>query len=98
MPGFCGGISLGDCRRLDELLKSGIEIEQYPILGFLLRGDFKGLFDLARGQGYAELDEGYFSKCHLCLDLRKHLAAVGHYAELQPREFYAHICGKPSVS
>ncbi|HLA83639.1 MAG TPA: radical SAM protein [Thermoguttaceae bacterium] len=31
---------------------------------------------------------GYVSKCHLCLDLRKHLRSTGRYEELRPDEFY----------
>ena len=32
--------------------------------------------------------EGYISKCHLCLELRKHLRQTGEHAELRPDEFY----------
>ncbi|MEW6586783.1 MAG: hypothetical protein AB1442_14405 [Nitrospirota bacterium] len=93
IPGFCGGISFGDCRELDKLLKEGIDAGQYPVLGFLMEDDIKGLFDLARSSGYAESEEGYFSKCHLCTDIRKHLALTGDYKELRPREFYRHLGG-----
>ncbi len=32
MPGFCGGISFGDCRQLDKLLEEGIDPEKTPVL------------------------------------------------------------------
>jgi hypothetical protein len=32
VPGYCGGISLGDCRNLDKLLRKRVEKENYPIL------------------------------------------------------------------
>lgn len=91
MPGFCGGITFGDCRALNVLLKNGIETDDHPILGFLLQGDFKGLYEFAWERGYNERKDGYFSKCHLCLDLRKHLVETGDFAELKPREFYEHV-------
>jgi hypothetical protein len=31
---------------------------------------------------------GYFSKCHFCLDIRKHLIMVDSFEELAPRQFY----------
>jgi len=42
-------------------------------------------------RGYQESAEGYYSKCHLCMDLRKHLAQTGDYPELSPREFYLRL-------
>jgi hypothetical protein len=41
--------------------------------------------------GYQELSEGYVSKYHLCLDIRKYLVSIGYYAELQPRKFYEQL-------
>ena len=93
IPGFCGGISLGDCRELDKLLASGIDGNKYPVLDFLVRDDMRGLFDFAKQLKYQELLKGYFSKCHLCIDIRKHLALNGKFLELTPREFYEHIEG-----
>jgi|Deesub1362A_J573_1020465.scaffolds.fasta_scaffold00608_4 hypothetical protein len=91
MPGFCGGISLGDCRNLEALLKEGIDTEEHPVLGFLMDEDLEGLFRFAEDMGYQEHPEGYFSKCHLCTDLRRHLALKGQFKELSPREFYEHL-------
>jgi hypothetical protein len=91
MPGFCAGISLGDCRKLEDLLREGVDTERFPVLGFLMEEDMKGLLEFARERGYKESPDGYFSKCHLCMDLRKHLALTGDYPELRPREFYAQL-------
>jgi hypothetical protein len=91
IPGFCGGISLGDCRELDKLLKEGIDTEQYPILGYLIDNDLEGLSSFAKDYSFIESPDGYFSKCHLCMDIRKHLALKEGFRELRPREFYLHL-------
>lgn len=91
MPGFCGGISLGDCRKLDTLLQEGIETEKYPVLRYLVQDDFKGLMSFAKDNGYKEEMKGYFSKCHLCTDIRKFLVNKGEFKELRPKEFYQHL-------
>ncbi len=88
IPGFCGGISLGDCRRLDTLLKNGVSIEDYPVLKFLVNEDMEGLFRFSEDFGYQELEAGYLSKCHLCADIRKHLVSEQDFKELRPKEFY----------
>jgi hypothetical protein len=42
--------------------------------------------------GYTELSEGYISKCHLCVDIRKCLAKqTEEFEELKPRGFYSHL-------
>jgi hypothetical protein len=37
IPGYCGGISLGDARDLDAILK-GLDLEEYPIIKSLVTG------------------------------------------------------------
>jgi len=91
IPGFCGGISFGDCRELDRLLEKGIDTEQYPVLGYLMDGNLHGLFILAQEMGYRESRDGYFSKCHVCMDIRKYLSQRKDYKELRPKEFYLHL-------
>ncbi len=91
ITGFCSGISLGDSRELDRLLKEGINIERFPILGFLMEDNLKGLYDFAKIRGFKENSEGYISKCHLCIDIRKHLALHYDFEELRPLEFYKHL-------
>jgi len=92
IPGFCGGITLGDCRNLMGLLTEGIDLTSFPILKFLIEQDFKSFFHFTKDLGYQEDPEGYFSKCHLCLDMRKYLIKKEYYfQELKPKEFYEHL-------
>lgn len=91
LPGYCGGISLGNWRTLDKLLEEGINLSRHPILGFLINQDFEGLLRFAKDFGYKESKEGYISKCDLCLDIRKHLLAKKEFDELRPKEFYLHL-------
>ncbi len=91
MPGFCGGISLGDWHDLDLLLTEGMDLTEKPVLHYLVEDDFEGLFDFARHRGYREKETGYVSKCDLCLDIRRHLHDQRNYPELAPDEFYRHI-------
>lgn len=91
MTGFCGGISLGDARNLDVLCQ-GIDLDEYLILGALVR-DIKRLYELGTQEfDYPEQREGYVSKCHLCVDIRRHIAQqADRFKELRPREFYLHL-------
>jgi hypothetical protein len=91
MPGFCGGISLGSWFDLDHLLAEGIELDERPILNYLVNSDMEGLFHFAQDFGYQEAEQGYISRCHLCLDIRKYLAAKQDFIELRPKEFYEHV-------
>jgi hypothetical protein len=91
MPGYCGGISLGSWFELDQLLQDGIDLQNRPVLKFLVNQDMQGLFNFAAERGYHELSDGYVSKCHLCLDIRKFLAPTGDYPELSPIQFYEQL-------
>lgn len=91
LPGYCAGISLGNWQNLNELLEEGVNLDKHPILGFLIDQDFRGLFGFAKDFGYQEPKEGYVSKCHLCVDIRKHLLTKGDFEELRPKEFYSHL-------
>ena len=91
MPGYCGGISLGDCRNLDRIITEGVDLDERPVLAAIASGDFAGLLDMARGLGYAEREAGYLSKCHLCVEVRRHLASSGDFPELAPKEFYLRL-------
>lgn len=93
MTGYCGGISLGDARHLDKICR-GIDLDDHPILAKLVSHNRIGkLFKLGDEEyGYKPLDDGYISKCHLCLDIRKHIAErTDEYEELRPRDFYSII-------
>jgi len=88
VPGYCAGISLGDARNLDVLCQ-GINLDERPVLKALL-SSMEELFRLGREYGYEEGD-GYVSKCHLCLDIRRHLVKHGEFEGLQPAEFYERL-------
>jgi hypothetical protein len=96
ITGYCGGISLGDAREMDSILQ-GIDLDVPPILKALVN-DLRDLLELGvREFGYVEQEEGYVSKCHLCLDVRKHVAQkTDEFKELRPREFYYHLGSMPS--
>lgn len=91
MPGYCGGISLGSWFELDRLLQEGIDLEKRPVLNYLANEDMRGLLNFALDTGYREISEGYVSKCHLCLDIRKYLTSNGDFEELKPRQFYEQL-------
>ena len=88
MPGYCGGLSYGDWDNLDDLVGSEVNMEERPVLSMIMKDDFKSLYSFARDQGYTEIPQGYFSKCHLCVDMRKYLSGKGNFPELQPEEYY----------
>ena len=91
MTGYCGGISLGDGRDIHSILR-GVDLGERPILNALVT-NLGSLVKFSSQQfGYEEQKEGYISKCHLCLDVRKHIALnTDQFKELQPREFYCHF-------
>jgi hypothetical protein len=92
IAGYCAGISLGDARNLHLICETGINLDEHPILKALV-SDMKELYDLAvKKFDYRESRRGYISRCHLCVDIRRHLVKkTTEYQELQPREFYAHL-------
>lgn len=91
LPGYCGGISLGNWHDLERLTTEGIDLREHPILARLIAEDMGGLLDFAREFGYEERDKGYISRCDLCLDIRKHLLSAADFDELAPQGFYAHL-------
>jgi len=91
IPGFCGGISLGNCKKLDALLQKGIDTGQFPVPGFLIDNDMKRLYLFVKDLGYADRPEGYLSKRHLFMDMKRHIALHGDLPELQLKEFYLQL-------
>ena len=87
---------MGDAREMDLILQ-GVDLNVRPILR-ALTNDLKDLLELGvREFGYKEREDGYVSKCHLCLDVRKHIAQkTDEFEELRPREFYYHLDSMPS--
>jgi hypothetical protein len=90
VPAFCGGITLGDWHNLDEVVSDFRQGAVSPMIKTLLEQGPYGLFKRASAEAdYTPLPDGYVGKCHLCVDLRRHLKAADLYAEdLQPEGFY----------
>jgi len=91
VPGYCAGLALGDAHDLRTMCEEGLDLDARPILSALLTG-MGELRRLAKANDYDE-KEGYISKCHLCIDIRRHLAHVGSFVELRPLEFYERLDG-----
>jgi hypothetical protein len=92
ISGFCGGLTVGSWRALPQLLND-YRAGYYPLLieKLIVDGPY-GLYTLAReNYGYRALEGGYAGKCHLCVDVRRHLAEEEGFAELEPRAFYENI-------
>lgn len=89
LAGNCGGISLGNWHDFPGLLNELMENELPPIVSILTIGGPYRLYQYAlKNFGYKEKNEGYVGKCHLCVDLRKHLSSISDFPELAPRTFY----------
>lgn len=92
ISGFCGGLAVGDWRRLRRILADFQEGRYPPLVGILVERGPSGLFEIARDEyGYLPRTEGYAGKCHLCVDVRRHLAGSGEFLELRPEGFYVNI-------
>lgn len=91
MTGYCGGISLGDARDISSICQ-GVDLNERPILDAVVT-DLKNLFELGvKRFHYRQREEGYISKCHLCVDVRKHIVReTDEFRELRPLEFYCHL-------
>jgi hypothetical protein len=92
ISGFCGGLTVGDWHDLPRLLdcfRSG----DYPrLISILVEEGPYGLYTFAKETyGYQPLEQGFAGKCHLCVDVRRHLVRQGDFPELEPREFYERI-------
>lgn len=71
------------------------ERRDYPeLVGILINDGPYELYKLAREKyGYSAPENGYVEKCHLCVDVRKHLNSQGEFYELQPSRFYEFVSG-----
>jgi hypothetical protein len=89
---FCGGLSVGPWRELPRVLTDYEAGNFPPIIDTLIASGPYGLLQRAsKLEGYQELPDGYAGKCHLCVDVRRHLADSRDIPELQPRQFYQMI-------
>ncbi|MDW8135808.1 MAG: radical SAM protein [Thermodesulfobacterium sp.] len=89
LTGFCAGLSLGHITELKSLVEEGINLKKKPLLDLLLQ-DIKLFYQMAVKEfGYQPPEEGFISKCHLCLDIRRFLVSKGaNFQELVPKEYY----------
>jgi len=64
--------------------------EETPeLIGRLIQGGPFGLSEwAAETHGYRERPEGYVGKCHLCVDVRRHLSSLVQDDTLAPQGFY----------
>jgi hypothetical protein len=89
ITGFCGGISLANIEELKDSWE--IDLNKRPIIKALLNS-IKELYEIGLEFGYQKKVEGYISKCHLCVDIRKHLLKNNlDFIELSPKEFYQNL-------
>lgn len=85
IPGLCSGLSI-NYQHIGRPLPSAT----YPLITTLYNRGIKGLFDLAvQDYGFTPEDH-YFSKCHLCHQVRQFLVLEKKVEslELQPIRFY----------
>jgi len=91
MPGVCAGVVVGDARQesVGRIWQRLCEDHaDRPVLAALAARGPTGLIGEAEQTGF-RARRGYASKCHLCWDVRKHLARSGrHEAELGPARLY----------
>ena len=85
IPGLCSGLAIGR-----EDLGAPLLFEDYPFLSTLFHKGISGFLNLASAEYGFIPSEDYLSKCHLCLEIRRHLVLDRGVAvrELQPPEYY----------
>jgi hypothetical protein len=91
---FCGGLAVGDWHSLPQLLTDFRAGHYPPLIAMLIERGSYGLCEFAQEQyGYQPLPDGYTGKCHLCVDVRRHilLSSGEDYPELRPEGFYDNI-------
>ncbi len=89
---FCGGLSVGRWDELEQTVKEFSEGKFPPPVDVLVREGPFGLYKIARDKyGFTPSPDGYVGKCHLCVDVRRHLAKTGHFPALRPEGFYENL-------
>jgi hypothetical protein len=92
ISGFCGGLAVGSWHDLPRI-PADFQAGRYTALIEVLleRGPY-GLLEMAREQyGYKPLLDGYAGRCHVCVDVRRHLVDTGDFEELRPHGFYENL-------
>ena len=94
IPSACGGLALGSWHHIEEIayddwLTANLPSQHNLILKTLIHNGPYGLYNVAiRDYDYMKLNTGYVDKCHLCVDVRRHLANQEHWDSLAPVGFY----------
>lgn len=88
VPGLCSGIQV-DCEDMGEPLDE----RKYPYLHLLYNYGIDGFYRLAAEEFGFQSKKTYASKCHLCLDIRRHLVTDRQMpaAEFGPVDFYREV-------
>ncbi len=92
ISGFCGGLRIGSWRELPQVLDDFQGCRYPPLIEILIKRGPYGLAQMAQEDyGYQPDNAGYSGKCHLCVDVRRHLVRIRDFSELRPLSFYDHI-------
>jgi len=92
ISGFCGGLRIGSWRNLPQLKVEFSNGCYPPLVKILIENGPYVLFQNAvDAYDYKPVEEGYVGKCHLCVDVRRHLADREKFYELEPGFFYSMI-------
>jgi len=88
IPGLCSGLAIQT-----DHLPGPLSQSEYPMLSLLYSEGIRGLYSMASQRFNFTPNNSYISKCHLCLDIRKHMVinCGVKSVELQPEEFYKHV-------
>lgn len=89
IPSFCAGLALNNIFHNENLLE--VNLEEKPIISALCQS-LEQLYQIGLNFDYKINPKGYISKCHLCVDIRKHIVSkTDKFTELSPQEFYKHL-------
>ncbi|MCB2210364.1 radical SAM protein [bacterium] len=90
VPAFCGGLSLGDWHDLPRLVGDVRRGRVTRLTAILMDEGPFGLYQLAIDEAdYHPPEAGFTGKCHLCVDVRRHLLKSGLFEDdLHPGQFY----------
>ncbi|HEY46363.1 MAG TPA: radical SAM protein [Anaerolineae bacterium] len=92
ISGFCGGLPIGSWRELHQILDDFRAGRYPPLIEVLIERGPYGLAKMAQeNYGYQPDPAGYTGKCHLCVDVRRHLVRTGDFSELSPLPFYDYL-------
>ncbi|UCF60158.1 MAG: hypothetical protein JSV37_10355 [Anaerolineaceae bacterium] len=92
ISGFCGGLTIGSWRELHQVFEDFRAGRYPPLIEILIARGPYGLAQMAREDyGYQPNPAGYTGKCHLCVDVRRHMVRTGDFFELSPLPFYDHL-------